>query len=175
MKIIALSLLMFCLWTSQTASAGTAYISDNLRVGVRPEPGTKVAPFTVLTTGEKLTILENNGAYSRVRTPKGKEGWVRNIYLSDAPPAKLLIGELQENYTKAQEELAKKQLLEQKVRILTEENFTLQKKIAISSTEDNMAWILMLIAGVSFGGLAFTLGILWNKHRVAKKLGGHNL
>ena len=175
MKAIALTLLILCLWTSQTVHAETAYISDNLRVGVRIEPGTKTAPFTVLTTGEKLTILESKEGYSRIRSSKGKEGWVRNIYLSDTPPAKLLIGELRENYKKVQKELADQQFLTQKIKLLNEENSRLQKKMSILNTDDSNAWIFFLIAEISVGCLAFMLGILSNKHRVAKKLGGLTL
>ena len=174
-KTIALTLFMFCLWTSQAAQAETAYISDNLRVGVRLEPGTKMAPFIVLTTGEKLTVLENDGKYSLIRTNNGKEGWVRNIYLSETPPAKLLIEEIKADYKKAQDELAHSQLLNQKIKLLNGEILNLQKKMAALSPEKNTTWIYMLIAGISLCGLAFILGILWDKHRVEKKLGGHTL
>ena len=174
-KAIALTLFMLCLWTSQTVHAETAYISDNLRVGVRLEPGTKSAPFTVLSTGDKLTILENKEGYSRIRSSKDKEGWVRNIYLTDTPPARLLIGELRENYNKVQKELADQQFLTQKIKLLNEENAVLQKKISVLDTEDSNLWIFFLIAEISVGCLAFMLGILSNKHRVAKKLGGLTL
>ncbi len=175
MKTIALSLFVLCLWALQTAHAEIAYISDNLRVGLRSEPGTSVAPFTVLTTGDKLTSLETQGAYSRIRTEKKEEGWVRSVYLSNTPPAKILIDDIRADYKKAQKELTNVQSLNQKIKSLDKEIFSLNQKITALNPEGNRTWIYMVVAMLLLCVLAFALGIFWDRHRVAKKLGGHTL
>ncbi len=103
MKRIAL--LILCLASSASTFATTAYVGDNLRVGVRNKPGTQTPPITVINSGEKLDVLENDGKYSRIKTSKGAEGWVRNTYLSKTPPAKLRLAELETHYKTAQTEV----------------------------------------------------------------------
>lgn len=184
MKKIAL--LLLCLWMSPTAYAETAYVGDNLRVGLRSQPDTKTPPLTIISSGDKLEILEATDKYSRIRTDDGQEGWVRNIYLSAAPPAKLLIKGIQEEFQQAQQEILslqkeltnsnkENQALDYKIKLLNEETFRLHKELGALHPDSKKSWIYLIIAAISLIGLAFTLGILWHKQQVAKKLGGHSL
>ena len=65
--------------------------------------------------------------------------------------------------------------LSQKVQLLNNEIYDLHEKLAAIRPDSHKAWIYMVVAILSLCGLAFTLGILWNKQQVAKKLGGHSL
>lgn len=184
MKRIAL--LLLCLWMSQAALAETAYVGDNLRVGIRSEPDTRTPPLAVISSGDKIEVLESTDKYSRVRTADNKEGWVRNIYLSSAPPAKLLIEVVRQDYKQAQQEILalqkelagvnkENQDLSYKIKLLNEETFKLHQELGALHPDSKKSWIYMIIAAISLIGLAFTLGILWHKQQVAKKLGGHSL
>lgn len=184
--MIKLALLLVCLWMSPTAYAETAYVGDNLRVGLRPQPDTKTQPLTIITSGDKLEILEATDKYSRIRTVDGQEGWVRNIYLSTTPPAKLLIKDVREKYQRAQQEILslqkglangnkENQALDHNIKRLNEEAFKLHQELGALHSDSKKSWIYMTIAAISLIGLAFTLGILWHKQQVAKKLGGHSL
>ena len=155
------------------------YISDNLRVGVRPEPGTSTAPTKVITAGTVITILQKSSDYVRIRTDDGIEGWIRNDYISELPPARTRLDEMEKARDKAQQELAiannNTQALNQKIQLLNDEIDTLHQKLAALRPGSNKMWIYMIIATLSLCGLAFTLGILWNKQQVARKLGGHSI
>lgn len=162
------------------------YIGDNLRVGVRPQPGNTAAPTAVITSGTVITILQKTPDYVRIRTEDGVEGWIRDDYISDMPPARLRLNQLEEENQQLKQKVQKlqyeldhndegKAALTQKIRMLNEEIFSLHQKVATLRPDSNKAWIYIIIATLSLCGLTFTLGILWNKQQVAKKLGGHSL
>jgi SH3 domain protein len=155
------------------------YIGDNLRVGVRPEPGTNTAPTQVITSGALITILQKSSDYVRIRTEDGVEGWIRDDYISETPPARTRLDEMEKARNKAQQELAiannSIQAQNQKIQLLNNEIYTLHQKLATLRPGSSKMWIYMIIATLSLCGLTFTLGILWNKQQVAKKLGGHTL
>jgi SH3 domain protein len=181
-----LALLLLCCSVTYNVAAETLYVGDNQRVGVRPEPGTASAPLAIITTGDRVEVLEAGGEYSRVRTADGKEGWVRNTYLSKALPASRLIEDVRKDYKQAQQEILalqkelalrnqQNQDLEYKNKLLNDETFKLHQQLSTLRPDSSRIWIFLIIATVSLCGLAFTLGILWNKQQVAKKLGGHTL
>lgn len=162
------------------------YIGDNLRVGVRPEPGTSTAPFKVITSGAVIKILQKTTGYVRIRTEDGAEGWIRHDYISDTLPARARVNEIekelgqkQQEQQKLRQELAtannRNQAQEQQIGLLNNEISGLRQKYASLRPDSNRAWIYMIIATLSLCGLSFILGILWNKQQVAKKLGGHSL
>ncbi len=162
------------------------YIGDNLRVGVRPEPGTNTAPTQVITSGTLIQILQKTDGYVRIRTEDGADGWIREDYVSATAPARTRLNEIEKEHGKRQQELQKlqrelsmanttKQALNEKIGLLNNEIDNLHQKIATLRPDNNKAWIYMIMATLSLCGLSFTLGILWNKQQVAKKLGGHSL
>ena len=76
-------LIIFCLFSgiSLNVFAESVYVSDNLRVGVRPEPDNGYAPVGVVTTGMKLDVLERKEGYLKVRTDTDLVGWIKDIYV----------------------------------------------------------------------------------------------
>ena len=90
---------------SPAVSGKSIYVNDNLRVGVRAEPSSRMVPFSVVVTGMKLNVLEQADGYIRIKTDKGEIGWVKDIYVSETPPAVLRIKSLKKKY-----EAQKKQL-----------------------------------------------------------------
>lgn len=68
--------------------AETAYVTDELRLGVHAQADTSDAPFTNLLSGDEVTVLERQGPYARVRLADDREGWARAAFLTPDAPAR---------------------------------------------------------------------------------------
>ena len=75
------------------AAAETAYVTDNLRLGLHQAEDTSDRAFRFLESGQPMEILIQGGNYANVRLPDGTEGWVKTAYLVDEKPAKLIVAE----------------------------------------------------------------------------------
>ena len=76
-----------------TAFAETAYVTDNLRLGLHQAPDTSDRAFRYLDSGQAMEILTRDRNYANVRLPDATEGWVKAAYLVDDKPAKLIVAE----------------------------------------------------------------------------------
>lgn len=183
-KEIIIAGLLFCMVS--ISQAATLYVGDNLRVGVRSEQNSQSAPFEVITSGAKVEFLKQEADYSYVRTPDGKKGWVRSLYLSKTPPAKILLQQLEQEHQITKQELerlqkklkntdSEKQQLSHSLEGLNKDIKILNSKLAELAPDKDNTLFFLATTFLAFLALAFTLGILWNKQQVAKKLGGHSL
>lgn len=75
------------------AAADTAYVTDNLRLGLHAAEDTSDRAFRVMESGQPMEVLLRAGNYANVRLPDGTEGWVKSGYLVDEKPAKLIVAE----------------------------------------------------------------------------------
>ena len=164
------------------------YINDNLRVGVRSEPSTRVAPFSVVVTGMRLEVLEQQAGYLKIRTNKGEVGWIKDIYVSDQPPAVLRIKTLETRHQALKQQMQKQ---EETIKILETANMALNEKID-SLKKDRSRWQLekarsdymqqgrvnsrfwwwISLAGLLLVAAAFTSGMIWHRQQAMKRLGG---
>jgi SH3 domain protein len=83
--------LLILLTISTTVFAGeTRYITDQLEVTLRSGQSTKHQIVRMLPSGSAIEILEagEDGAYTRIRTEQGTEGWVLSHYLDEQPSAR---------------------------------------------------------------------------------------
>lgn len=87
------------------ALAETAYVTDNLRLGLHQAPDTSDRAFRMLESGQELEIVSRNQNYANIRLPDGVEGYVRTAYLVFEKPAKLIVAETQAENEKLQKEL----------------------------------------------------------------------
>lgn len=94
------------------AHSETKYVSDDIRVMVRTDPGAKRKIVAMPTSGTQVEVLETEEGWSRVRLPDNKEGWMLSHYLNPGPPNKEVIATL-----KRQNEA-----LRRRVKTLVEEN-----------------------------------------------------
>jgi SH3 domain protein len=76
------------------AFADTAYVTDNLRLGLHQAPDTSDRAFRFLDSGQAMEILTRDRNYANVRLPDNVEGWVKTAYLVDEKPAKLIVAEI---------------------------------------------------------------------------------
>ncbi len=77
-----------------TAAADTAYVTDNLRLGLHQAPDTSDRAGRYLDSGQEMEVLTRDRNYANVRLPDGAEGWVKAAYLVDDKPAKLIVAEI---------------------------------------------------------------------------------
>jgi hypothetical protein len=86
------------LWCA-AAVAGTAYVTDDLVLGVYPEPngsGTRLATLHSGASVETLQAPDGGSEYTPVRLPDGRSGWVKSTYLTTRLPATVRVKQLEE-------------------------------------------------------------------------------
>jgi len=120
---------------AMSLSGNTRYITDELHVPMRSGKGNE---FRILDrglpSGTQLALLEDapDEGWARVRTPDGKEGWVRRQYLVSEPVAEIKL-------KKAQADLAHFEKMEGNlggaVRDLEAKNHKLESELSASKEE----------------------------------------
>jgi uncharacterized protein YgiM (DUF1202 family) len=192
--ILKISLVLFSISSvsvTNTVCAETVYVSDNLRVGVRPSPDSSIAPITVVTSGMHLTVVASEAGYFKIKTDTGITGWVKEVYMTKEIPVREKFNALNIKY-----EVQNSKILELNTSI---ENLTKVKFALITDLDDErkeksnielkLARILeeryvdslgnnqhfMIIIGIVIFGIAFSFGILWYRFLVTRRLGGLRL
>lgn len=94
--------------------AQTAYVTDQLRLGVHVADDTSDRAFANIRSGDAVQVLQRDGAYARVRLDDGREGWVKATFLVDEAPARTQLPKL----------LAERDRLRAELSELTGEKFT---------------------------------------------------
>ena len=177
------------------AAADTAYVTDNLKLGLYEAEDTSGRAFRTLDSGQSMEVLIRAANYANVRLPDGTEGWVKSAYLVDDKPAKLIVeetiaerdglaAELQEAKQAFAEPAATIDRLrgeaaslntqlentQAEVRTLKDENLSIQGMKERYKGSLPLSWVggatlLCLIVGL-LGGL------WWSDHRSRKRHGG---
>ncbi len=193
------------LLTSSLASAvETAYVSDELRVGVREEPGRKSVPLTIVRSGDEVEVLERRRGYLKIRTANGVVGWVRAAYITSKPPTATKLAArvkelafLQQKLSAIEEQTAtvndRLAAMQRRIDALQAENLQLQNTLAQAQRQlkANQAlpplarlthevqqrpwWALLLGGMVMFLAAGFLVGVYWYRHQVSKRLGGFTI
>jgi SH3 domain protein len=83
------------------------YVTDQLRLSVYPQADAKSGPLQLLSSGDRLEILQISGNYALVKTPSGKQGWVKRGFLVPEPTASLLLEEERQKTEQLSEEIEK--------------------------------------------------------------------
>lgn len=181
-KQLLFIVLAVCL--SGQALARTVYINDQLRVGIRPEPNNDSTPITVVSTGDKLELLDSDSGYVLVRTQNGLEGWVKEIYTTTNVPAVVQLKSLSESAggssVKIQELSKKIDLMESANRVLNEQLEELKGEkskyqlelLAMQSGQASGGWVYWLVGILVFAVGSFVMGMFWYRNQAMKRLGG---
>lgn len=77
------------------AFAETAYVTDQLRLGLYEASGDNGQRLRLLSSGDALEVLERQGPYARVRTEDGLAGWVKAGFIVTEKPAVLQLKEFE--------------------------------------------------------------------------------
>ncbi len=78
------------------AAAATAYVSDELILGVYAEQNGQGQRLATLHSGASLETLSVNGEFTEVRLNDGTRGWVKSSYLTTRMPAAARVKQLEE-------------------------------------------------------------------------------
>ncbi len=70
------------------SAVDTVVVSDKLPINVRSGVGTGHGIIGAAHSGERLQVLEQQPGYFKVRTPRGKEGWVLARFVQEQPVAR---------------------------------------------------------------------------------------
>jgi hypothetical protein len=77
-------------------AATTAYVSDELVLGVYSEQNNQGQRLTTLHSGASVDTLSVNGEFTEVRLGDGTTGWVKSAYLTTREPATARLKQLQD-------------------------------------------------------------------------------
>jgi len=177
------------------AAAETAYITDNLRLGLHQAPDTSDRAFRMLDSGQALEIISRDRNYANVRLPDGAQGYVKAAYLVADKPAKLIVAEtiserdallveLEETKRsfaapaatikglkdQAAELESKLDSAETQIADLKDENASIQGMKERYKGSLPLTWVAGATAVCLIGG--FLLGLWWVDHRSRKRHGG---
>jgi uncharacterized protein YgiM (DUF1202 family) len=91
-----LAALMLLTLPMGVAAAATAYVSDELVLGVYAEANNQGQRLATLHSGTSLETLTQEGDFTQVRLSDGTTGWVKSAFLTVNEPAVVRIKHLQE-------------------------------------------------------------------------------
>ncbi len=178
-----------------SAQASTAYVTDRLQLGVHAQADASDRSFTVLKSGEKIEILEENRYHALVTIPDGRKGWVKKTYLVPDKPAILRVKEVEGERDKAiaKAESLTSSLSDREARVseieiqvaarearavadadelkhLRVENATLTNRLAAYSF--SVPGTIFFVAVAATLGIGFLLSWWWFDHRSRTRHGG---
>ena len=78
------------------ATAATAYVSDELVLGLYAEQNGQGQRLATLHSGAGVETLAVNGEFTQVRLNDGTVGWVKSAYLTTREPATVRVKKLEE-------------------------------------------------------------------------------
>ena len=177
------------------AAAETAYVTDNLRLGLHRAEDTGDRAFRTLESGQEVEILTRDRNYAQVRLPDGTLGYVKVAYLVDDKPAKLIVNQTQAANEELQQKLAElnaafsqpaatiasleerladgEAALEEasaKWNELQEENQSLKSRQGQYKYSVPITWVGGALAVILLAG--FLGGLWWTDYRSRKRHGG---
>lgn len=77
-------------------TAATAYVSDELVLGLYAEQNGQGQRLATLHSGASVETLSVNGEFTQVRLNDGTTGWVKSAYLTTQEPATVRVKQLEE-------------------------------------------------------------------------------
>ena len=177
------------------ATAETAYVTDNLRLGLHQAPDTSDRAFRMLESGQQMEVLFRDGNYASVQLPDGVQGHVKAAYLVTEKPAKLVLAEtvaerdaLRTELEQAREALAAPEAnmakLQSRIDGLTasletaeaEKAALQQERVEVGELRQRfrgilpLTWVAAAIAVCLVAG--FLIGTWWVDHQNRKRHGG---
>jgi len=102
-----------------TSWAENVYVSENIRLTVRKEPGNDKKIVSILASGDQVNVLQYGDEWSKIRLSDDKEGWVLSRFLSTQMPSSVALKALEKKYADL---VAQSGAPQEDVRRLKEEN-----------------------------------------------------
>jgi len=120
------------------ALAETAYVIDQIKVGLHQDNNLDSPILKLLATGAELELLEKNDPMSQVKDETGDTGWIKNDFLHAEKPTRRLFEEVSNRNQQLKNEIGKLQGQiqqsndNQQLKTLTAENNKLKQEIKSS-------------------------------------------
>jgi SH3 domain protein len=86
------------LLAAATSWAETVYVSENIRLTVRKEPGNDKKIVSILTSGDQVNVLQFGDEWTKIKLSDDKEGWVLSRFLSTQMPSSVALKVLEKKY-----------------------------------------------------------------------------
>ena len=83
------------LLVASPSAAKPAWVKGEVRLNLRAGSGSEFKIIGSVTTGDELDVLANTKSWTRIKTAKGKIGWIPAGYLEDEPPPVLKLKKLE--------------------------------------------------------------------------------
>jgi hypothetical protein len=90
------ALLLVLVLVAVRGVAATAYVSDELVLGVYAEQNNQGQRLATLHSGTSVETLAQNGDFTQVRLADGTTGWVKTAFLTATEPAVVRVKRLEE-------------------------------------------------------------------------------
>lgn len=171
--------------TVTVANAETVYVTDNLRIGVRPEPDNNAPPIGVIVSGMKLDVLKRSDDYVKIRSTEGVEGWIKEIHITREVPVRAQLDKVTLQFQQASKDLDEKTALlkttqdsntqlADTVATLRQTNQHLSSQLESLGAVQGRSWLWLWIGlGILVTAAAsFYAGIIWHRNYVTNRLGG---
>ena len=132
----------FLLLMAATLShAETAYVTDQLRLGLHRAADTGDRSFRTLESGQEMEVLSRDRNYANVQLPDGTQGYVKAAYLVTEKPAKLIVNETQAEAERLRQELSRLQesFAQPAATIASLEQRLSEAEAALSNSESQVA------------------------------------
>lgn len=117
------------------ALAETAYVIDQIKVGLHQDNSLDSPILKLLATGAELELLEKNNPMSQVKDENGETGWIKTEFLQAEKPTRRLFEEVSNRNQQLKNEIGKLQGQiqqannKQQLKTLTAENDKLKQDI----------------------------------------------
>ena len=141
---------------SSPLHAKTMYVSDNLIITVRSNPGLEFRVVDQLTSNEKVDLLKTEKSWAQI-SYNNKKGWVVERFLTEEIPDSIQIAELKKTVKKLED-------LEKENRALKPKNAEMEERISSLLQENQKLkeepYRILAGAGIFLMGCIVTLIIL---------------
>ncbi len=89
-----------CIFLILAASswAENVYVSENIRLTVRHDPGNDKKIISILMSGDQVEVVQHGEEWSKIRLSDGKTGWVLSRFLTTQIPCSLSLKMLENKY-----------------------------------------------------------------------------
>ncbi len=140
--------LLLIISSISVAQARTVWVDDQLYLPVRSGAGTQFRIIeNAVPSGTPLEVLEVGESYTKVRTPKGTEGWVSSQYLSNQPIAADRLRTATRQLEEARTEL--NQVREQLATVTEERNNLQNSESSLSNRSEELQEELQRIQNIA--------------------------
>lgn len=150
--VVLISFILF----SSPLHAKTMYVSDNLIITVRSNPGLEFRVVDQLTSNEKVDLLKTEKSWAQI-SYNNKKGWVVERFLTEEMPDSIQIAELKKTVKKTEN-------LEKENRALKQKNAEMEERISSLLQENQKLkeepYRILAGAGIFLMGCIVTLIIL---------------